>query len=266
MANRDAQRLEEGSELLLDFDLDIRANVCLRSGEHNLARVVMRNPVLPHLVHERWRRAPDKQQGQDDCKYPFHSLKANAHTNASARSDDSVQCDVGSLCQCEEVVHTDASLLQDVGKRGSLDGPVGGDGELERLRGRVLLQANVAAFLSDNNPAVTLESADDPIIGQAWDLAHTATSSCSAFGMPAVSSSTGSRYSSIASRMFASASSLVSPSLMQPGKEGTVAVNPPSSLGSRFTLRFISHLQKEDYPFTPDASISKEPTNESHFP
>jgi len=124
---------------------------------------------------------------------------------------------LASLCQFQEVVRTDASLLQDVRKRGSLDAQVGGDGELECLGRRMLLEADMSALLSDNNPSVPLQSTDDPIIGQARDLAHIATSSCSAFGIPAVSSSTGSRYSSITSRMFASASSLVSPSLMQPG-------------------------------------------------
>src|SRR5262245_41324087 len=39
--------------------------------------------------------------------------------------------------------------------------------------------------------------------------------------------------------MFRSASSSVSPSDTQPGKEGTYTVNPPSSEGSKTTLSFI---------------------------
>src|SRR5687767_7236679 len=49
----------------------------------------------------------------------------------------------------------------------------------------------------------------------------------------------GSKYSSIASRMLAKASSYVSPSLIQPGKEGTYTVKPPSSLGSKSMVSFI---------------------------
>ena len=57
-------------------------------------------------------------------------------------------------------------------------------------------------------------------VQQARDLGHTSISLASAPGSVTRSSSTGSRYSSIASRMCCSASSLVSPSLMHPGSAG----------------------------------------------
>ena len=44
-----------------------------------------------------------------------------------------------------------------------------------------------------------------------------------------------SRYSSIASRMFSSTSSMVSPWLWQPGREGTSATYPPVSSSSMTT-------------------------------
>jgi len=44
--------------------------------------------------------------------------------------------------------------------------------------------------------------------------------------------------------MFFIASSFVSPSDIQPGNEGTITVNPPSSLGSRYIL------MKMGTPFT----------------
>src|SRR5712692_1594042 len=52
-------------------------------------------------------------------------------------------------------------------------------------------------------------------------LAHTSISCTATFSSITQSSSTGSRYNSIASRIFSSASSRVSPSLMQPGNDGT---------------------------------------------
>ena len=46
-----------------------------------------------------------------------------------------------------------------------------------------------------------------------------------------------SRYKRIASLIFLSASFFVLPSLIHPGKEGTVTEIPPSSLGSRMNIK-----------------------------
>ncbi len=53
------------------------------------------------------------------------------------------------------------------------------------------------------------------------------------------SSSSGSRYNSMASFIFFNASSIVSPWEMHPGKEGTYTVYPPSSCGSMTTFNLI---------------------------
>ena len=63
--------------------------------------------------------------------------------------------------------------------------------------------------------------------------------------------------------MFATASSLVFPSLIQPGSEGTTAVKPPSSLGSRTTLSFI---QSPCPKFQRPASEFTLAQNLAHYP
>lgn len=65
--------------------------------------------------------------------------------------------------------------------------------ELERLLRRVLLQADVTPALAHDDPAATLERAEDTLVAEARDLGQTAISTSSAVSRPAVSSSTGSR-------------------------------------------------------------------------
>ena len=65
----------------------------------------------------------------------------------------------------------------------------------------------MGALLADDDPSVPLECANQLLIPQARNLAHMAISKISVFGEVARSSSTGSTYSSIASRILARASS-----------------------------------------------------------
>ena len=95
--------------------------------------------------------------------------------------------------QREEVLDRELRLLQDVGERRALDRPVCRHDELERVVRRVLLQADVTAALSHDDPACPLERADDPIVGERGDFRQTAISTSSADSRPTVSSSTGSR-------------------------------------------------------------------------
>src|SRR3972149_4906268 len=90
----------------------------------------------------------------------------------------------------------------------------------------------MAAPLTNNNPPRTTQGAYHLVVIQAGDFAHIASSTTSALGWKSESSSTGSRYNFRASLR-------VSPSLMQPGRDGTIAVKPPSSLFSNTTLSFI---------------------------
>src|SRR3989338_4942000 len=56
-----------------------------------------------------------------------------------------------------------------------------------------------------------------------------------------------SKYNSIASLIFLIASSLFSPCDMQPGKDGTYAVKPPSSCGSKTIVNFILPIKQNKY-------------------
>lgn len=97
------------------------------------------------------------------------------------------------LSQAEKLVYGETSLLENVGQGGAFDRTVGGDRELECLGGGMFLEADMTSLLPDDNPTITLQGADNPVVRQAGSLAHTATSSCSACSRPVVSSSTGSR-------------------------------------------------------------------------
>lgn len=114
--------------------------------------------------------------------------------------------------------------------------------------GGPFLKPYVTAPLANDHPIIPPEGTNDLGVRQTWYLAHTAISICSASGLKEGSSSAGSRYSSMASRILRRASSLVFPSLMQPGRAGTVTVYPPSSLGSRMTRSLIPHLHYRAYP------------------
>lgn len=80
-----------------------------------------------------------------------------------------------------------------MGQGGSLYGFVGRNGQFERFRAGAFLQADVAAFLPDYDPAISLKSFDNLGVGEAGNLGHTAISSCSESAAEAASSSTGSR-------------------------------------------------------------------------
>lgn len=118
-------------------------------------------------------------------------------------------------------------MLQDLGEGGPLDGAMRRNGELLRLVGGVLLQPYVAPSLPNDYPAIASKSPNHCLVVEARDLCHTAISTTSALAARLESSSTGSRYSLIASSILRSASSRVSPSLIHPGSEGTRAAEPP---------------------------------------
>src|SRR3990172_10197068 len=111
--------------------------------------------------------------------------------------------------------------------------------QFQRLIHCMFLKTNVASFRSDDNPSISLKGSDDLLVGETRHFAHTDSSINSAPDEKVGSSSTGSRYNSIASRIFRIASSRDSPSEIQPGSDGTVIVYPPSSLGSKMTLSFM---------------------------
>lgn len=150
------------------------------------------------------------------------------------------------LQQIPEVLDCQSSLLQDVRRRRPFDRTVRGNHELQRLLSRVLVEPDVATTLPNDDPAIAPKRPNYLFVAQARDFAHTGSSMTSAPGPKTASSSAGSRYNWIASRMFASASSRVSPSLMQPGSTGTTAVNPPSSLGSNTTRSFTRVLPSSE--------------------
>ena len=97
------------------------------------------------------------------------------------------------LEELEEFVELQASLLQDVGERGTLDGPVSWKDDLQGLFGRSLLEANVATTLADDDPAIAVQGVKNALEIEAGDLAQTAISRTSASGAKSQSSSTGSR-------------------------------------------------------------------------
>ena len=94
---------------------------------------------------------------------------------------------------------------------------------------------NVKGLMAHDDKTVALEGPDDTFKGKAGDNAQRVSSTNSRVGDGTISSSTGSKYRPMASRMFCKASSLLFPSLMQPGRAGTYMVNPPSCAGSRTT-------------------------------
>jgi integrase/recombinase XerD len=83
--------------------------------------------------------------------------------------------------------------------------------------GRRLSEQSVRSMLRRQR----LAAVRNPVTVERGDLAQTTSSSIRLPGRPPRSSSTGSRYSSTASRRLAIAYSAVSPSLTQPGSEGT---------------------------------------------
>jgi hypothetical protein len=96
-----------------------------------------------------------------------------------------------------------------------------GQSQFQGFGMQVFLKSDMRAFLADNDPPVTLLRSDNFLVPQAWYFGHTATSMISVSGDRGKSSSTGSKYNSMASLIFDMVCSRVSPSLMQPGKLGT---------------------------------------------
>lgn len=85
------------------------------------------------------------------------------------------------LQESVKFLHGQSCLFQDMGKGGSLDRTVNGNGKLQCFRGSVLLQPDMAAFLPDDDPSVSLKCPDDLIIWQARNDGHTASSMISEF-------------------------------------------------------------------------------------
>lgn len=73
------------------------------------------------------------------------------------------------------------------------------------------MESDVAAFLSDHDPSVPLKHPNNLIKRKTWNFRHTETSRISIPGIPIMSSSTDSMYSSMASLKFSKASAFVSP-------------------------------------------------------
>lgn len=84
-------------------------------------------------------------------------------------------------------------LFERVSQRRSLDRQVGRDGQFQDLSGGVLLTADVAAALTNDHPAVTLEGVHDLAVAEAGDLGQKTSSRISDPGSATMSSSTGSR-------------------------------------------------------------------------
>lgn len=95
--------------------------------------------------------------------------------------------------QSFEFLDGEIRLLKDMGERRSLDRSVRGYHEFQSMLRGVLLQANVAAALTNDHPAVALESPNDAFVVEARHLAHSAISMISRSRKAAKSSSVGSR-------------------------------------------------------------------------
>jgi len=163
------------------------------------------------------------------------------------------------LNKLKEVPELYPRLLQDMGESRALHGAMGGNGELQQLVRQVFLHSNMAPLLPDYDPTIAPKGCDDSLIAELWDTAHK-TSSTSSTATPsarALSSSTGSRYSSIASRMLAKDSSCVSPSLIQQGSDGARTVKPPSGLDPRRTRIFMAISSKDMYGSIRYGSINR---------
>ena len=101
--------------------------------------------------------------------------------------------------QLAELFDAETGLLQNVGQRRALNGPVSGDDQLQCLSRCMLLEPNVTTALPYDEPSIPAERPNHALVAQARDFPHSAISTTSASGERAASSSTGSRYSWIAS-------------------------------------------------------------------
>lgn len=157
----------------------------------------------------------------------------------------------GRLQQFQKVFCGDLAGFEDFCQSGAFDRFMSGNCNLQGFIPKVLMETDMAAFLSDDYKTGALESPNNAVVAQDGDRAQRETSATSLLGSAAVSSSAGSRYSSMASRMFFRASSFVSPSLMHPGREGTYTVKPPSGEDSSITLIFINATSLSKYNRNP---------------
>jgi len=99
----------------------------------------------------------------------------------------------------------DPCLFQDVCQGRPLDGTMSRDRQLENFIAGMFLQPDMASPLSHDCPSISLQCLDNPVVRQAGQFAQSSISWTCASSSNTQSSSTGSRYSSMASRMLARA-------------------------------------------------------------
>ena len=105
---------------------------------------------------------------------------------------DSIQFVPMTLQQGIELVHGQLSSLEDMGKRPSFDGTMGGNGNLQNIFACPLLQTDMTSSLPNDDKTGTLKRFYDSVERQTWELAHKMISLTSLV-IPERSSSTGSR-------------------------------------------------------------------------
>ena len=67
-------------------------------------------------------------------------------------------------------------MFENMRESRSLDGTMGGDSELEEFVTDTLLKTDVAASLTNDGPAIPLESLDDVKVGKAGNLGQSSIS------------------------------------------------------------------------------------------
>jgi len=95
--------------------------------------------------------------------------------------------------QLQEHFGRKACLLEDMRQSGSFDGPMCRNNQLQDFIGKVFVKPNVAPFLTDHDPAVTLKGSDNAIVPETGDFGHRVIRTVSALAIVETSSSTGSR-------------------------------------------------------------------------
>lgn len=184
-------------------------------------------------------------------------------------------CAVGSaLKKSEELIQAHFGSLQDRVKSAGfhraarVERNTAASGEV-----RLMPQDAMGASLAQDNEAGALESSYDSVAGNLRQTAHTETSTSlirisDSFGTGKPSDFRLSKYSSIASRIFARASSTVSPWLAQPGRAGTCTEYPPSvSLSSiTFILPLILKSLTEPPAEIKGGSIARRESNNDSTP
>ena len=146
------------------------------------------------------------------------------------------------LDQRFEVFNRQTGAFQDGSQRSGfnrLGAMHGDDGSARQITG--VAHKNVRTVLTRDAESCFLEGVDKALSGNLREHTHAATSTSlkitSSLGIGIPSSRRPMRHNSIASRIFASASSWVSPWLAHPGREGTDTENPPEGSGSIMTRK-----------------------------